>query len=106
MKSAKLIIDDTTIELPIITGSENESGIHITKLRNTTKHIFSLQIITWSVTKINSLIPFTVCHVKNITDVGHMRQEMLETGGDKVILEALKNKSNLINGKIFINESF
>ena len=33
---------------------------------------------------------FTVCHVKNITDVGHMRQEMLETGGDKVILEALK----------------
>ena len=39
MKSAKLIIDDTTIELPIITGSENESGIDITKLRNTTKHI-------------------------------------------------------------------
>jgi len=33
---------------------------------------------------------FKVFHVKNITDVGHMRQEMLETGGDKVILEALK----------------
>ena len=30
-----------------------------------------------------------VIHVKNITDVGHMRQEMLETGGDKVILAAL-----------------
>ena len=30
-----------------------------------------------------------VVHVKNITDVGHMRQEMLETGGDKVIVEAL-----------------
>ena len=28
-------------------------------------------------------------HVKNITDVGHMRQEQLERGGDKVILAAL-----------------
>ncbi|MBI2935313.1 MAG: cysteine--tRNA ligase [Chloroflexi bacterium] len=32
----------------------------------------------------------SVYHVKNITDVGHMRQEMLEQGGDKVILAALK----------------
>ena len=32
---------------------------------------------------------YDVTHVKNITDVGHMRQEMLETGGDKVILAAL-----------------
>jgi cysteinyl-tRNA synthetase len=30
-----------------------------------------------------------VVHVKNITDVGHMRQEQLERGGDKVILAAL-----------------
>ncbi|MBM3925015.1 MAG: cysteine--tRNA ligase [SAR202 cluster bacterium] len=30
-----------------------------------------------------------VTHVKNITDVGHMRQEQLERGGDKVILAAL-----------------
>ncbi len=30
-----------------------------------------------------------VFHVKNITDVGHMRQELLETGGDKMILAAL-----------------
>ena len=30
-----------------------------------------------------------VIHIKNITDVGHMRQEMLEQGGDKVILSAL-----------------
>ena len=28
-------------------------------------------------------------HIKNITDVGHMRQEQLERGGDKVILAAL-----------------
>ena len=32
---------------------------------------------------------FRVVHVKNITDVGHMRQEALETGGDKMILAAL-----------------
>jgi cysteinyl-tRNA synthetase len=30
-----------------------------------------------------------VLHVKNITDVGHMRQEMAEQGGDKVIAAAL-----------------
>ena len=30
-----------------------------------------------------------VKHVKNITDVGHMRQELVETGGDKMILAAL-----------------
>ena len=32
---------------------------------------------------------YRVVHVKNITDVGHMRQEMVEAGGDKVILAAL-----------------
>ncbi|MGH7610403.1 MAG: cysteine--tRNA ligase [Candidatus Dormibacteria bacterium] len=31
-----------------------------------------------------------VIHVKNITDVGHMRQELAEQGGDKVIAAALK----------------
>ena len=30
-----------------------------------------------------------VIHIKNITDVGHMRQEQLERGGDKVILAAI-----------------
>ncbi len=30
-----------------------------------------------------------VFHIKNITDVGHMRQELVETGGDKIILAAL-----------------
>ena len=29
-----------------------------------------------------------VLHIKNITDVGHMRQEVLEQGGDKVIAAA------------------
>src|ERR671937_91036 len=33
---------------------------------------------------------YRVRHVKNITDVGHMRQELLDRGEDKVIAEALK----------------
>ncbi len=32
---------------------------------------------------------FAVSHVKNITDVGHMRQDMLERGDDKVLAAAL-----------------
>ena len=31
-----------------------------------------------------------VYHVKNITDVGHMRQELVESGGDKMVLAALE----------------
>ena len=30
-----------------------------------------------------------VVHIKNITDVGHMRQEVLEQGGDKIIAAAI-----------------
>ena len=30
-----------------------------------------------------------VLHIKNITDVGHMRQEVLEQGGDKIIAAAI-----------------
>ena len=33
---------------------------------------------------------FDVTHIKNITDVGHMRQEMLERGEDKVIAAAIE----------------
>ena len=36
--------------------------------------------------ELNSL---EVIHIKNITDVGHMRQEALEQGGDKVIAAAI-----------------
>jgi cysteinyl-tRNA synthetase len=32
---------------------------------------------------------YQVRHVKNITDVGHMRQELLDRGEDKVVAEAL-----------------
>jgi len=30
-----------------------------------------------------------VTHIKNITDVGHMRQELVEAGGDKMLMAAL-----------------
>ena len=35
-------------------------------------------------------IGYKILHVKNITDVGHMRQEMLDQGEDKVIAAAIK----------------
>ncbi len=39
MSSAKLIIENQSLDLPIITGSENEKAIDISKLRNTTGYI-------------------------------------------------------------------
>ena len=39
MKSAKLNIDKNTLELPIISGSENEQALDITKLRSKSKYI-------------------------------------------------------------------
>ena len=39
MKTAQLTIGDKTLELPIITGTENETGIDITSLRAETNHI-------------------------------------------------------------------
>jgi len=38
-KTAYLILDGTTYELPVIVGTENEHAIDITKLRNETGHI-------------------------------------------------------------------
>ena len=39
MEKAKLILKDKTIELPVITGSENEKGIDVTRLRSETNYI-------------------------------------------------------------------
>ena len=36
-----------------------------------------------------------VYHIKNITDVGHMRQELAEAGGDKMIMAALAEGKSL-----------
>ena len=38
-KTAKLILDDKTFELPVIEGSEGELGVDVTKLRNETGYI-------------------------------------------------------------------
>ena len=37
-----------------------------------------------------------VRHVKNITDVGHMRQDRVETGGDKMVLAALQEGRSVL----------
>ena len=39
MSSAKLIVNDKEINLPIIKGTENEQGIDITQLRKETGYI-------------------------------------------------------------------
>ncbi len=49
---------------------------------------------------------YQVIHVKNITDVGHMRQEMLEQGGDKVILAALAEGKTPQELAAFYTEAF
>ena len=41
-----------------------------------------------------------VIHVKNITDVGHMRQEMLERGEDKVIAAAQAEGKTVMPGLV------
>ena len=39
MVIAQLILKDKTIKLPVITGSENEKGIDVTRLRSETNYI-------------------------------------------------------------------
>ncbi|MSQ05990.1 MAG: cysteine--tRNA ligase [Dehalococcoidia bacterium] len=47
-----------------------------------------------------------VRHVKNITDVGHMRQELVEAGGDKMILSALAEGKSVEQIAQFYEDSF
>ncbi len=47
-----------------------------------------------------------VYHVKNITDVGHMRQELVEAGGDKMILAALAEGKTIQEIARFYADSF
>ena len=47
-----------------------------------------------------------VIHVKNITDVGHMRQEVLERGEDKVIASALAEGKSPQEIALFYTEAF
>ena len=47
-----------------------------------------------------------VYHVKNITDVGHMRQELVEAGGDKMIMAALAEGKTIHEIAQFYADSF
>src|ERR1700731_1154205 len=49
---------------------------------------------------------YDVLHIKNITDVGHMRQEMLDRGEDKMIAQARKEGKTSAQIAQFYTEAF
>src|SRR5579863_2019506 len=49
---------------------------------------------------------FEVLHVKNITDVGHMRQEMVDRGEDKMLAQARKEGKTSLEIAQFYTDSF
>jgi cysteinyl-tRNA synthetase len=49
---------------------------------------------------------FQVLHVKNITDVGHMRQEMVDRGEDKMLAQARKEGKTSAQIAQFYTEAF
>src|SRR5947209_8177974 len=49
---------------------------------------------------------FEVFHVKNITDVGHMRQEMVDRGEDKMLAQARKEGKTSLQIAQFYTEAF
>ncbi len=49
---------------------------------------------------------FEVLHVKNITDVGHMRQEMVDRGEDKLIAQARKEGKSALQIAQFYTDAF
>jgi cysteinyl-tRNA synthetase len=49
---------------------------------------------------------YDVLHVKNITDVGHMRQEMVDRGEDKILAQARKEGKSSAQIAQFYTEAF
>jgi cysteinyl-tRNA synthetase len=49
---------------------------------------------------------YEVLQVKNITDVGHMRQELVESGGDKMLLAALEEGKTVQDIAKFYTDAF
>src|SRR5881275_226739 len=49
---------------------------------------------------------YEVLHVKNITDVGHMRQEMVDQGEDKILAQARKEGKTSLQIAQFYTEAF
>src|SRR5258706_16050009 len=47
-----------------------------------------------------------VLHIKNITDVGHMRQEMVDRGEDKMLAQARKEGKTSLQIAQFYTEAF
>src|SRR6266700_1918744 len=51
-------------------------------------------------------LSYGVRHVKNITDVGHMRQELLDRGEDKIVSQARKEGKTSLQIAEFYTEAF
>jgi cysteinyl-tRNA synthetase len=49
---------------------------------------------------------YEVLHVKNITDVGHMRQEMVDRGEDKILAQARKEEKTALQIAQFYTDAF
>ncbi len=49
---------------------------------------------------------FQVLHIKNITDVGHMRQEVVDRGEDKILAQARKEGKTSLQIAQFYTEAF
>jgi cysteinyl-tRNA synthetase len=49
---------------------------------------------------------FEVLHIKNITDVGHMRQEMVDRGEDKILAQARKEGKTALQIAQFYTDAF
>lgn len=72
--------------------------IHIGNLRTFTMADWLRRIFTYRGVQVQ--------HVKNITDVGHMRQEMLDRGEDKVIAQARKEGKTSAQIAQFYTDAF
>ena len=72
--------------------------IHIGNLRTFTMADWIRRTLTYQ--------GLRVTHIKNITDVGHMRQEMVDRGEDKMIAQALKEGRTPWEIAAFYTEAF
>ncbi|HLZ62460.1 MAG TPA: cysteine--tRNA ligase [Ktedonosporobacter sp.] len=71
-------------------------------------HIGNLRTFTMAdwIRRVYEYRGFEVLHVKNITDVGHMRQEMVDRGEDKLIAQARKEGKTSLQIAQFYTEAF
>jgi cysteinyl-tRNA synthetase len=71
-------------------------------------HIGNLRTFTMAdwLRRIYEYRGFEVLHVKNITDVGHMRQEMVDRGEDKILAQARKEGKTALQIAQFYTDAF